>query len=92
MVIAAETYGRWTNDPFIIEIIESCKARLALLRNDTGSAAAWAGAVCESTPGPGTFLSMEIPAVTECRVLIHTRTKKGLEEADERLDVLYDRV
>ena len=91
MVIAAETYGRWTNDPFVIEIIESCKARLALLRNDTGSAAAWAGAVCESTPGPGTFLSMEIPAVTECRVLIHTRTKKGLEEADERLDVLYDR-
>ena len=84
----AQEYAKWTKAPGHLEIVRSCQARLALLRGDLDSASRWQRALSE-TPGNLMMLFfLEIPVITECRVLIAIGSDAGLKEAIEKLEDL----
>jgi len=82
----AQAYAEWTKYPEHLEIVRSCRARLALLRGDIGSASHWQETL-RKTPGtPMMLFFLEIPVVTECRVLIAIGSEDSLKIAMERLE------
>jgi LuxR family maltose regulon positive regulatory protein len=87
----AEEYAQRTKDPACLEIVASCRARLALLRGDLVSASRWQRSLSETPGTPLMLFFLENPAITECRVLISTGSDAGLKEAVERLEDLRQR-
>lgn len=84
----AQEYAQWTKEPGHLEIIRSCQARLSLLRGDLDSASRWQRSLSK-TPGNQIMLFfLEIPVITECRVLIAIGSDASLKEAIERLEDL----
>jgi LuxR family maltose regulon positive regulatory protein len=85
----AQEYADWTKASEKIDIVASSRARLALLRGDIDSAARWQRAFRE-TPGiPIMLFFLELPAVTQCRVLIAIGSDTSLKGAMKRLKDLY---
>ncbi len=85
MMRLAQEYAEWTNARGNIEIVRSSQARLALLRGDLDSAARWQGSLSKMSGIPLMLFFLEIPVITECRVLIAVGSDAGLKEAVERL-------
>ena len=86
---SAHRFADWTKDPVNSEIVRSCRARLALLRNDLDSALRWQRSLGESPGTPLMLFFLEIPLITQCRVLIAMGSDADLKEAVERLDALH---
>lgn len=81
----ANEFSEWTPDPGNLEIVRSCKARLALLRGDLESASRWQRSLRESAEQPVTLFFLENPCITQCRVLLALGTDANLKEAAEKL-------
>jgi len=84
----AQEHAQWTKDPIHLEMVHSCQARLALLRGDLDSASRWQRSLRKTPGNPIMLFFLEIPAITECRVLIAMGSDAGLKEAVERLEDL----
>jgi len=79
-------FAQETNDPAYITVARSCQARLALLQGDQKPAVRWARTDGLTTDAGIMFFWMEIPRVTQCRVLIAQGTPASLQEAENKLD------
>ena len=84
----AQRFAQWTKDPLNFEIVRSCQARLALLRNDLDFASRWQRSLNASPGTPLMLFFLEIPHITECRVLLAMGSDAGLKAAIERLEAL----
>ncbi|MCP4165262.1 MAG: hypothetical protein GY759_05125 [Chloroflexi bacterium] len=79
-------FAQETNDPAYVAIARSCQARLALLQGDQKSAVRWLR-TNEQISGPDVMLFwLEIPRLTQCRVLIAQGSAGILQEAENKLD------
>ncbi len=73
------------NELEFLAVADSFQARLALLRGDFATAAAWAQSAKEVPVPSAVFMWLEVPSITRARVLLATRVRKDLEEAVELL-------
>ncbi|MDX2417342.1 MAG: LuxR C-terminal-related transcriptional regulator, partial [Xanthomonadales bacterium] len=81
-------YAKWTNDFAHLELVDSCHARLALMRGDIQSATRWQRTLRKTHGNVMMLFFLEIPVITECRVLIAAATDISLQEAGEKLEIL----
>ena len=81
----AQEFAEWTENPSMIEVVRSGRARVALLRDDLDSASRWQRSFRGAWNVPAMILFPEQPAITECRVLIAAGTESGLREALNKL-------
>ena len=75
-----------TNDPAYVTVARSCQARLALLQGDQKSAVRWAQTDDLTADTGIMFYWLEVPRITQCRVLIAQGTAASLQEAANKLD------
>ncbi len=87
----AQEYAQWTKYPGNLEIVRSCRARLALLQGDLDPASRWQRSLSKTPGNPVMLFFLEIPVITECRVLITIGSDAGLKDAMERLENLRQR-
>ena len=76
------------DDPQLLEVAGSCEARLAVWRGDLEPALRWQRSYREPLDIPSMFFWLEVPAVTECRVLIARGTEADLRQACGKLEVM----
>lgn len=74
-----------TNIPGYVAIARSCQARLSLLQDDLASATSWVHTADLSTDVGPMFVWLEIPRLTECRVLIARGSAGDLQTATGKL-------
>jgi LuxR family maltose regulon positive regulatory protein len=72
------------NDPAYSAIVASCKTRLLVIQGRTGEAVNMLPAD-ETSGAENIFVWLEIPAITQCRVLIAEGSDAGLGQAEKRL-------
>ena len=84
----AREFAYWTGDPAHLDVVDSCRARIALLRGDLDAAARWLAAFHGKPEGPVKIFFLEIPEATVCRVLVARGTPECLDQAAGRLDSL----
>lgn len=73
-------------DPFQQAVAESCRARVALLRDELDTAAKWANAFAPLPQPGGTYFLLEDPSLTQARVWIRLGGEHDLARALDRLD------
>jgi len=78
-------FAQQSNDPAKVTIAFSCQARLALQQGDLASAIKWLQMADLTTDVGIMFSWIEIPRVTQCRMLIVQETAASLQEAAEKL-------
>jgi LuxR family maltose regulon positive regulatory protein len=82
-------FAQETNDPANISTAHSCQARLSLLQGDFNGAMSWLRSY-EGAPNiPAMVFFLEIPWITQCRVLVALGSEASLREAAERLESLW---
>lgn len=69
-----------------LPISDSCRARISLLRNDISSAIEWAEMFQGNLTFAGLFVWLEIPILTQIRVLIKHGTTASLDKANNLLN------
>ncbi len=77
-----------TRDPDMLSIAHSGQARLALLQGDLLSASKWESSFHEAPHFPTMFCWLEVPAITQARVLVAIGSDESLETATELLGSL----
>jgi len=65
----------------VLSLVNSCRARLSLLRGDLSSALAWAKTFKAETDPFELFVWMESPGLTKARALIRDDSEESLKEA-----------
>jgi len=84
----AREFAYWSGDPLHLEVVESSRARIALLRGDKDSAARWQ-ASCQDKPDLSVkMFFLEYPQITVCRILIARGTKTCLLRVAPRIELL----
>lgn len=78
-------YAQGISYPASISIARSCQARLSLMRGDLESAVHWLEMVDLATDPGVMFFWLEVPHITQCRILIAQGSKASLQEAGEKL-------
>ncbi len=73
------------NSPAYFTVACSCQARLSLLQGDLASALRWIKMADLNTDRGVMFYWLEIPRLTQCRVLIAEATSTSLKEAAQKL-------
>jgi len=86
------TFTYETNDAQLLIIARSGQARLALAQGDLESAKRWLKTFNEAPVIPSMFIWLEVPFVTQVRVLIASATENELQLASKLLDLLYQGV
>jgi LuxR family maltose regulon positive regulatory protein len=71
------------NDPSLLLLADTCKARLAVMQGQTHSITDFLQG--DPIPGENMVWWLEIPAVTHCRALIADGSKAALEKGEARL-------
>ena len=69
------------NNEQCLSLVNSCRARLSLLRGDLSSALAWAKTFKAETDPFELFVWMESPGLTKARALIRDDSEESLKEA-----------
>jgi len=78
-------FAQEENYPAAMTIARSCKARLSLLQGDIESAVPWLE-TADLASDPGVmFFWLEVPHITQCRILIAQGTEASLQDAGEKL-------
>jgi len=73
------------NYPAAMTIARSCKARLSLMQGDLESAVQWLE-MADLASDPGVmFFWLEVPHITQCRILIAQGSEASLQDAGEKL-------
>jgi LuxR family maltose regulon positive regulatory protein len=70
-----------TNNPAYVAVVRSFQARLSLLQGDLASAMGWLQTADLSTDVGPMFIWLEVPRLTECRVLIARGSAQDLQAA-----------
>lgn len=78
-------FAYWTGVPALLDLVDSCRARVALLRGDNDAAIRWESTHRPAPVGPVKLFFLEISEITVCRVLVARGTKQSLAEAASRL-------
>ncbi len=78
-------YGRQAENPDYVALVRSCQARLSLLQGDVESAGQWLETVDLSSDTGTTLFWLEVPRITQCRVLLAQSSEDSLREATEKL-------
>jgi LuxR family maltose regulon positive regulatory protein len=83
-------FAQETNVPAYMTIAHSFQARLSLMQGDLASAVRWLPTADLTTDTSMMIFWLEVPRLTECRVLIAEGTDASLQQAIDKLE-LYDR-
>ncbi len=83
-------YVQGINFPASMTVTRSCQARLSLMQGDLESALHWLEmadlATADQPSDPGVmFFWLEVPHVTQCRILVAQGSAASLQEAGEKL-------
>ncbi|MFC1652311.1 LuxR C-terminal-related transcriptional regulator [Planctomycetota bacterium] len=76
-----KTFARETHDSECQDVAASCQARLSLMQGDNKAALSWAQTFDAEPHVPSMLFWLEIPLITQARILIATGTEAGLEKA-----------
>jgi LuxR family maltose regulon positive regulatory protein len=80
-------FAREKNYPAANMVARSCRARLSLMQGDLESAVHWLE-LADLTPDPRVmFFWLEVPHITQCRILLAQGTEASLKQAGEKLAV-----
>ena len=83
-------FAHETDDPVRLSIARSSSARLSTLQGDLETALNWQRSFHEATNPSSFFVWLELPAVTQCRVLIAVGSDDGLKKAVKGLESLLE--
>jgi LuxR family maltose regulon positive regulatory protein len=72
------------DDPALLDIAHSCRARMALIKGEAVFAPGLPG-INTTLGGEAMAIYLEIPAITQCRVLIAEGSDASLQEAENKL-------
>lgn len=86
----ATEFAHWTGDPLHLDVIESCRARIALLKGNKDAAARWLASRQDKPDFPVRMFFLEYPEITICRVLVALGTKQCLDQVGPMLERLED--
>lgn len=80
-------FAQGNNYPASINVARSCQAHLSLMQGDLESAVRWLE-MADLAADPGVmFFWLEVPHITECRILKAQGSEVSLQEAGEKLAV-----
>jgi DNA-binding NarL/FixJ family response regulator len=74
-----------TDEPEHFAVAQSCQARLSLLQNDSKPAIDWARSYDVAAHVPSMLMWLEIPVITQLRVIVATGCRESLQRACELL-------
>jgi LuxR family maltose regulon positive regulatory protein len=80
-------FAQEKNYPAAITVARSCQARLSLLQGDLESAVRWLEMAHLETDAGVMFFWLEVPHITQCRILIAQGSEASLQDAGEKLAV-----
>lgn len=91
VVFSAGTEPRGVN-PYAVQVMAEIglRARISLLRGDPEPAVRWLQTFDETPNPPSMLFFLEIPSITQNRVLIATGSDAGLRDAESRLAGLWE--
>ena len=72
------------NDPALLDIAHSCKARLSLMKAEAPFAPGVPG-INKTSNAESMLFWLEVPVITQCRVLLAEGSDAGLQEAENTL-------
>jgi LuxR family transcriptional regulator, maltose regulon positive regulatory protein len=80
-------FAQGKNNPAFITVARSCQARLSLMQEDLTSAVRWMKMADLATDSGIMFFWLEVPRITQCRILLAQGSEASLQEAGEKLAV-----
>ena len=83
-------FAHETNNLYNLHMAHSCQARLSLLRGEVKTAKQWLETFDEAPDAAAMSFFLEIPSITQCRVLIGMGSNASLNEAARRLERLWE--
>jgi LuxR family maltose regulon positive regulatory protein len=80
-------FAQEKNNPAFMTVARSCQARLSLMQGDLASAVRWLEMADLATDSGIMFFWLDVPRITECRMLIAQGSEASLQKAGEKLAV-----
>ncbi len=77
-------YIHFLDDPVLLNIAHSCRERLALMKEETPFASG-VPSINKTSNDEAMFLWLEVPVITQCRVLLAEGSDTDFQEAEKKL-------